>query len=186
MYKSLVLAIFALIGSTTAKWSFGWCPEPELQVSFDVNQYLGTWYEYARDDGIIFEYGGCSQARYDLRSDGLISVQNSLYNDKTQKIDSVKGSAECNGPKCKVGFFLFRNGDYRVVSTDYTNYSIVYSCTNYFFLFKKEYIWILSRTATPDSSTVSNVNSIIQTRIPDYEFSNFEYPVQGGNCQYLP
>ena len=38
-------------------------------------------------------------------------------------------------------------GDYRVVSTDYTSYSIVYSCTEVLGWVAQENCWILAREA---------------------------------------
>jgi lipocalin len=54
------LAIVAMLGSAAAKLSFGRCPEPSLKAGFDKLQYVGTWFEYARDKSILFEYGDCS------------------------------------------------------------------------------------------------------------------------------
>ncbi len=59
------------------------------------------------------------QAGYTKRSDGLLDIRNTQY--AKGKVDEAKGTAKCKGPKCKVGFFLVRIGDYRVVDTDYTN-----------------------------------------------------------------
>lgn len=185
MFKAVLLT-FAALATAQARWSFGWCPEPELHASFDVNQYVGTWYEIRRDKSILFEYGDCVQARYSLRDDGLIKVQNSQFNAFTNKVDDVVGSAKCNGAQCKVGFFLTRNGDYRVLSTDYTNYSVVYSCSTKWFFFKNEYIWVLARTPTIDASTIAAVDSVITSKIPAYEFTNFKYPSQDASCTYLP
>ena len=56
------------------------CPEPELQPNFNVNQYLGIWYENARDAAILFEKGDCQVARYsgeDLDTLGQLTVINS-------------------------------------------------------------------------------------------------------------
>ena len=146
--KTLVLisaTLLAFIGETEAKRSWGGCPKPALQSNFDPTQYVGTWYEIARDKNIPFEYGDCTQARYGLQPDGLLTVQNSLVNPSTGSIDQANAKAKCDGAHCHVKFFLTYSGDYRVVSTDYTNYASVYSCTNYVF-FKDEYVWILART----------------------------------------
>lgn len=125
---SVILA--ALLSTTSATYSFGGCQSPNTKSSFDADQYLGSWYEAARDSKIIFQYGDCTQARYDWKSSTVLRVRNTLVNPKTGNINGVDGSATCkdNG-MCKVGFFLFRNGDYRVVDTDYTSYAVVYSCS---------------------------------------------------------
>ena len=118
MFKSTntVMAVgvmtLALLNQVQAAWNWGWCPDMATKTPFDLNQYLGVWYEQRRDKGILFEYGECNQAGYSSRSDGLINVHNSQFNSFTNKNDDVKGTGECNGSKCKVGFFLFRDGDY--------------------------------------------------------------------------
>ena len=178
--------IAALLGTTSATWSFGGCQNPTTEANFDVDQYVGSWYEAARDSKIIFEYGECTQARYDKQPNGIVTVRNSLVNPTTGNIDSVKGSATCkdNG-RCKVGFFLFRNGDYRVVDTDYTNYAVVYGCSSYFFgLFKSENVWILSRAKEIDASVLTTAEGIITSQLPSYSLSYLHYTGQGGSCIY--
>jgi len=98
----------------------------------------------------------------------------------------VKGSAECKGDgKCKVGFFLFRTGDYQVLDTDYTNFSVVYSCKTWFFFFRNENMWALTRSQTPSAGVVSNYEQVIRDKAPFYSFSNFYNTKQGGSCQYI-
>ena len=84
--------------------------------------------------------GECAQGGYSANPDGTVNVHNSLLNPYTNKVDDVFGSALCQGPNCKVGFgfFIFRNGDYRVVPTDYTSYAVVYSCWTSWFFFSSD------------------------------------------------
>ena len=185
--KTLVLlsaALLAFIGESEAKRSWGGCPKPTLQSNFDVTQYVGTWYEIARDKSLPFEYGDCVQARYGLQPDGILTVQNSQVNPNTGSIDQANAKAKCDGPHCHVKFFLTYSGDYRVLSTDYTNYAIVYSCTSYVF-FKDEYVWILARTETLPAVDLSSYESLISANT-DYSLSNLYFTVQGGSCIYLP
>ena len=54
----------------------GDCSKPELQADFDINSYLGLWYEFQRSESVPFESGTCIQACYSL--DGVkVNVQNS-------------------------------------------------------------------------------------------------------------
>ena len=85
------------------------------------------------------------QAGYSLHSDGLINIDNSQLNPFSNTIDHIKGTAECDGSKCKVGFFFFRDGDYEIIDTDYTNYSIIYSCETWFFFLRREVVWVVTR-----------------------------------------
>jgi lipocalin len=91
----------------------------------------------------------------------LIDVHNSQFSSLTNKVDGVKGTAECDGAKCKVGLFLFRNGDYQVVNTDYTGHSIVYGCKTWFFFFRFETVWLLTRQVNPSAASLTAAESII-------------------------
>ena len=70
----------ALLNQVQAGWNWGWCPDMTTKSAFDLNQYLGVWYEQKREKTILFEYGECVQAGYSRRSDGLIAVHNSQFN----------------------------------------------------------------------------------------------------------
>ena len=182
---SLGVVTLALFNQVQGAWNWGWCPEMNTKANFDLNRYLGVWYEQKRDKSILFEYGECQQAGYSSRSDGLVNVHNSQFVSLTNTLDDVKGTAECNGSKCKVGFFLFRTSDYQVLDTDYTNYAVVYSCKTWFFFFRSESIWALTRAATPASSVVSTYDQVIRDKVSWYGFDNFHNTQHGGNCRYM-
>ena len=162
----------ALLNTVQAYWAWGWCPDMTTKSGFDLNQYLGVWHEQVRDKLILYEYGECVQAGYSRRDDGLITVFNSQLNGFSNTIDSVKGTAECDGSKCKVGFFLFRDGDYQIIDTDYTNFAVVYGCKSYLF-FRFENTWALTRAATPSGSVVSQYEQVIRDKVSFYSFDNF-------------
>ena len=175
----------ALLNQVHAGFNWGWCPDMPTKAAFDLNQYTGVWYEQKRDKTILYEYGECVQAGYSRRDDGLINVHNSQYNGFSKSIDDVKGTAECNGAKCLVGFFLFRNGDYQIIDTDYANYSVVYSCATFLFFFRYETVWALTRSATPSAPTISTYDQVIRDKISFYGFDNFRTTQQGGSCTYI-
>ena len=182
--KLATLGLFlSLLSSADARWSLGRCSKPSLQSSFDLSQYVGTWYEIARDKNIPFEYGDCVQARYALESNGHISVHNSQLNPNTLAIDSAYADAKCSGAQCNIKFFLTYSGDYRVLSTDYSSYSIVYSCNNYLFA-RNEYVWVLARSQSLTTSELAAAEAII-TSNTNYDVNDFYYTVQGGACTYL-
>ncbi len=71
----------------------------------------------------------CVTANYGPGKDGEITVYNRAFRTDLNAIYDKSGTARCNGPMCLVDFGNFAKGDYRVLDTDYTSYSIVYSCT---------------------------------------------------------
>ena len=99
----------------------------------------------------------------------------------------IDGTATCrdNSPICRVKFsWYIPAGPYLIVESDYTNYSIVYTCINYMFgLFRQDNIWILSRSTSPTFS-LNSMYTIIQERIPSYDLNQLSSTVQGGTCTY--
>lgn len=115
---------------------------------FQLDKYLGTWYEIARFDH-KFERGlEKVTATYSLRSDGKIKVLNQGY--KNGKHKSAVGKARLNdakNPRClEVSFFLFFYAPYNILEID-DNYQYALIGSN-----TENYLWILSRTPEMDSS----------------------------------
>lgn len=112
------------------------------------------WHEQVRDNGMTSEKGDCAQAHYSLNDDGTLGVFNSEYLWENKTINTAKASAKCEGAKCKVYFTPTIGADYRVLSTDYTNYAVVYSCTEITSLLKLEMAWLLTRERTPSTEVI--------------------------------
>lgn len=115
---------------------------------FDINRYMGKWYEIARLDH-VFERGmvGCT-AEYELMDDGCIKVINQGYKGtkegKLSRIEGVATPTKDGTPgKLRVKFFMLFSSDYMVLELDQKDYSyaLVGSRTS-------DYLWILSRTPT--------------------------------------
>ena len=44
------------------------CDDPQLEPNFDVNKYMGRWYEMMRED-VWFQSGECGHVFYTLNPD---------------------------------------------------------------------------------------------------------------------
>lgn len=144
--KSVVILFGTLLlaGCTTA-------PQGILPVdNFDLDRYLGTWYEIARLDH-RFERG-LSQvsATYSKRSDGGVDVINRGFNSQANKWKEAKGRAyfigEPDVARLKVTFFWPFYGGYNVIELDQENYNYALICGP-----NKKYLWLLARTKTLDA-----------------------------------
>ena len=117
----------------------------EVVSGFDLNRYLGTWYEIARLDH-SFERGLSNvTANYSLRDDGGVKVINRGYNVKENEWDEAEGKAYFVGDEdvgqLKVSFFGPFYGGYNIVELDKDGYqySLVAGPD-------RSYLWILART----------------------------------------
>ena len=75
-----------------------------------------------------------------------------------------------------------------MVSTDYTTYSIVYSCSqggrNYGGANPVDLMWILSRKEALTDKEKAHALQIIKERLPAYDTRQLVWSKQGGDCKY--
>ncbi len=115
--------------------------------SFDINRYLGKWYEIARLDH-SFERGLSDvSATYSLQDDASVKVLNRGYDTRNQTWKEAVGRALFIGDpgtaSLKVSFFGPFYGGYHVIALDRENYrwSLVAGPS-------RDYLWILARERT--------------------------------------
>ncbi|XP_042255737.1 apolipoprotein Db [Thunnus albacares] len=157
----LLLLLLPLVSAQTYHW--GPCPTPKVQPGFNLQQYLGRWYEIEKLPA-SFERGKCIEANYGIRRDGTIQVLNTqFYKDKLRK---AEGTAVVHDPrepaKLGVSFSYFTPySPYWVLTTDYTSMAVVYSCIDILRLFHIDYAWILSRSRFLPYETVSYAKELM-------------------------
>ncbi|MER0216014.1 MAG: lipocalin [Nitrosomonas sp.] len=114
---------------------------------FELNKYLGKWYEIARLDH-SFERGLDNvTAEYFLRDDGGVRVINKGFSTEENKWKEAEGKAYfVSDPQqgyLKVSFFGPFYGAYIVFELDKEDYQYTF-VTSY----DKSYLWLLARTPT--------------------------------------
>jgi apolipoprotein D and lipocalin family protein len=138
MKKLLIVLIVILAGCVSM-------PENIKPVdNFNIERYLGKWYEIARLDH-SFERGLTSvSAEYSLRPDGGVRVINRGYSEKDNKWKEIEGKGYSVDRKdvgfLKVSFFGPFYGSYVIIDLDRENYSYALVCGP-----DKSYLWILAR-----------------------------------------
>jgi apolipoprotein D and lipocalin family protein len=118
--------------------------------NFQLERYLGKWYEIARLDH-SFERGLTRiSAVYSLRDDGGVRVLNSGYSEKEKAWKTAEGKAYfvqgTDQGFLKVSFFGPFYGSYIVFELDHANYQYALVCGP-----DKSYFWILARTPEIES-----------------------------------
>lgn len=122
---------------------------------FELQKYLGTWYEIARLDH-RFERGLTGiQADYSLRDDGGVRVLNSGFDIETGERRTAEGKAYFIGEpdvgRLKVSFFGPFYGAYNIIELDpdYRYAMIVGPDT--------DYLWILAREPRLDPAILQRL-----------------------------
>jgi len=144
----IALGILSILASCTS------IPEGLQPVSgFEVDRYLGKWYEIARLDHSFERNLSNVTAEYSLREGGGIDVLNKGYDKRKGEWREIKGVARFIGEKnvgsLKVSFFRPFWGGYHVIVLDKEKYlySMVAGPS-------RSYLWILSRNETLNQEIV--------------------------------
>lgn len=124
---------------------------------FELNRYLGEWYEIARLDHSFERDLEAVTAEYSMRDDGGIRVINSGRNIETQKSQQAEGRAyfveDPNLGYLKVSFFGPFFGSYVVFELD-NNYQYAFVAGN-----TKNYLWLLARTPEVSEELINKFTS---------------------------
>jgi len=139
MKKKWLALLLLLTGCAVAP------PEGVTPVTgFELNRYLGQWYEIARLDH-SFERGLSNvSATYSLRDDGGVRVLNRGYDNLAGRWKEAEGRAYFIGEptvgSLKVSFFGPFYGGYHLIALDREHYSWVMISGP-----SRDYLWILAR-----------------------------------------
>ena len=146
--------------------------------SFELNEYLGTWYEIARFDHPLERKLQGVTANYSLRKDGKIKVLNSGFKNSLEgKLKTAVGKAkfanEAEPRNLLVSFFWIFYSPYNILELvkDYT-YSLIGTGSN-------DYLWILSRTPQMDEETY--IMLVNKAKERGYDISKLEKVDQPSN-----
>lgn len=120
---------------------------------FDLDRYLGKWYEIARLDH-SFERGLQQvSAEYSLRSDGGVRVINRGYSVLQQEWDEAEGKAyfaeDSDQGYLKVSFFGPFYGAYVIFEMDQQDYQYAFVSGP-----DRDYLWLLARTPKVDPALI--------------------------------
>ncbi len=123
---------------------------------FELNRYLGTWYEIARLDH-SFERGMEQvTANYSVRDDGGVRVINRGYKPDKKMWKESEGKAyfvgEPNVGQLKVSFFGPFYGGYNIIELDKQAYQYALVCGP-----DLSYLWILARTPQLDKDILDKL-----------------------------
>nr|AYV99614.1 venom polypeptide [Dolopus genitalis] len=141
------------------------CPEMSVMTDFNIEKYMGVWYENQKYPFAFEVLGRCISAKYGMNADGTVSISNKAFNIIFQKWDEIIGTGTVvDSGKLKVKFttgIIKTAADYWILGTDYTNYAVVYSCSENFKFIKGQKVWILTREIHPSKEVVENALRVL-------------------------
>lgn len=145
--KTKIIGFFISIISILEIGCFNPPPGITPVTGFELNRYLGVWYEIARLDHSFERGTNQVTAEYSLNTDGSVQVKNRGYLTATQKWDEAIGRAEFVGESnighLKVSFFQPFYGAYVIYELDKVDYQYAFVTGS-----DKTFLWFLSRTPT--------------------------------------
>ena len=133
---------------------------------FELDRYLGTWYEIARLDH-RFERGLSNvTATYSMRDDGGVRVLNRGFNTDEGEWEEAEGKAYFVGDttvgQLKVSFFGPFYGGYNIMELDKSGYQYALVAGP-----DRGYLWLLARSPDIDKQVVERLVSVAaNTRFP--------------------
>jgi apolipoprotein D and lipocalin family protein len=144
---------------------------------FDLDRYLGIWYEIARLDH-RFERGlNKVSASYSKRPDGGVDVINRGYNPETSTWKEARGRAYPVGNPgsgaLKVTFFWPFYAGYNVIELDRQGYQYAMICGP-----DRKYLWILARQKQLDESIVKDL--VARAKLLGFKTDELIYVEHGG------
>ena len=150
--RKILLSLWMLLGGCAVAPPSGVTPI----TGFELDRYLGKWYEIARLDH-SFERGLSNvSATYGVREDGGVAVLNRGYDDRAGVWKEAEGRAyfigESTVGSLKVSFFGPFYGGYHIVALDRANYSHALISGP-----SRDYLWILARTRSVSPAVLENL-----------------------------
>jgi apolipoprotein D and lipocalin family protein len=130
---------------------------PPVVDDFELDSYLGKWYEIARYPHSFEKDLQAVSAEYQLKENGKVKVINRGYNAEKEKWSEAIGEAKLrerpDKGHLKVTFIppVYIGGDYRIIVLDEDyQYAMITSR-------KMNYFWILNREPTMDAELLAEL-----------------------------
>jgi apolipoprotein D and lipocalin family protein len=150
MKKFLWVVLFvSFFGSCSFRSSKEISMEPVQD--FEIDKYLGQWYEIARLPNWFEKDLINVTATYEFLNNGKVKVINKGYNTRKKRYSEVTGKARFAGAKnigyLKVSFFWPFYADYKIIELDRDGYGYALVASS------SKYLWILSKSPQLDEKT---------------------------------
>jgi len=104
------------------------CPQVNVMQNFDVNQFMGVWYEIQAQPNEWQKIKSCLASQY-IRQGDIINIQSKGLNSQGRPTTNQSKMKITNNPARMITDFVpGLSPPYEVLDTDYRTYACVHSC----------------------------------------------------------
>ncbi|ENN73365.1 apolipoprotein D [Dendroctonus ponderosae] len=158
MVSMVCLVVLGALAGAGWGYGLGGCPRLGYMPQFNISRFSGKWYEIERSFYLMELVASCvsvevEQKRPDQlevyvssrsRVSGIFSISEGTATPTKRDASLLLYRVSSRLPKL-LNRYLPGAGYYQVLSTDYTSYALLYSCSN-FHLFHTDLIWVWARS----------------------------------------
>nr|XP_021200366.2 apolipoprotein D isoform X2 [Helicoverpa armigera] len=187
MWRLLLLAFVATASAQIP--SLGWCPDFQAMANFNMNRFLGTWYEAERYFTVTELGTRCVTTHYTATPEGRILVTNEITNSLTGFKRIMEGHLQKVGREGEGRVMVKYSSaplpydfEYSILDTDYDSYAVMWSCSGIGPVHTQN-TWLLSRDRLPSLAVMQNAYAVLDR----YKISRtFFLKTNQADCTVLP
>ncbi|XP_047505365.1 apolipoprotein D-like [Pieris napi] len=170
----LYFILFCTIIKAVISTGMGKCPIYPQFPNFEMTRMVGPWYEVERSFHLIEIAASCTEIHTSINERGYFVINVHTTNRWTGNpstsyglgIPSHTGSSAFryklnNRMPYVIGRMLPGAGQYNILFTDYDNFALIWSCTNYS-IAHSDRIWVLGREREIDATLRAQIYAIMQ------------------------
>ncbi|XP_076636216.1 apolipoprotein D-like [Colletes latitarsis] len=167
MIGKIVLVLSTLALARAQIPSLGFCPDYVPMANFDMNKFLGVWYETERYFQLTEVVSRCVMANYTVGTDGKFHVSNQVTNRFTGIKRVVEGEIKKAPSKAEEGKLVVKytipltpETKYSVLETDYDTYAVLWSCSG-IGPFHTQNAWVMTRERLAPGTVVQKAYAVL-------------------------
>ncbi|CAH1103586.1 unnamed protein product [Psylliodes chrysocephalus] len=166
MFRAYLFFSFVVLVSAQIP-SLGFCPDYLPMTDFDIDSFLGKWYESERYFQFSDIASRCVVTDYAKGPSGKIYVSNEVTSRLTGVKRVIDGHLELSGRvgegKLNVKYSttpLSSQAILTVLDTDYDNYAVIWSCSGFGPL-SAQSAWVMTRERLPSGPVLQKVYGVL-------------------------
>ncbi|CAF4863578.1 unnamed protein product [Pieris macdunnoughi] len=184
------LSVLLLVATASAQIpSLGWCPDYQPMANFNINRFLGNWFEEERYFTVSELGTRCVNTKYESTPEGRIIVSNEITNSLTGMKRVLEGTLQMIGREGE-GRMVIKyaslpvpyDNEFVILDTDYDNYAVMWACSGVGPVHIQN-AWILTRERLPTPLLMQNAYGVLDR----FKISRtFFVKTNQADCNILP